>query len=104
MNKDGHIDQNKGDTLDTPKEQEQQTVQTLINFPSVDTPIKSHQELSIAVVPLQVSTPGSSHSKVAKVLHYGDDFLDENIIIPQYSATMTLDELNVLQAAIEKRK
>ena len=55
-------------------------------------------------MPLQISTLGSSHLKVAKVLHYGDAFLDENIIIPQYSATMTLDEFNVLQAAIERRK
>ena len=80
-------------------------MQTLVNLPSADTPTKSHQELIIVVVPLQISTPGSSQSKFAKVLHYGDPFLDENIIITQFdSATMTLDDLNTLQAAIKRRK
>ena len=64
----------------------------MINLPSAGTPTQSHQELSTILVPLKISTPGSSHSKFAKLLHYGDAFLDENIIIPQYSATMTLDE------------
>ena len=64
-------------------------MQTLINLPSTDTPTQSHQEPSIVAIPLQISSPGSSHSKFSKVLHYGDAFLDENIIIPQYSATMT---------------
>ena len=77
----------------------------LVNLPSVDTPTKSRQESSLAVVPFQISTLGSSHAKVAKVLHYGDAFLDENIVITHFdSATMTLDDLNVLQAAIERRK
>ena len=104
-NKDGHIDQNKGHIPDTPKEEEQQVVHTLVNLPLAKTPTKSLQEPITVAVPLQISTPGSSHSKVAKVLHYGDAFLDENIIIPHFdSATMTLDDLNVLQAAIERRK
>ena len=56
-------------------------------------------------MPVQISTPGSSQSKVAKVLHYGDPFLDENIIIPQFDLeTMTLDNWNALQATIERRK
>ena len=54
---------------------------------------------------LQISTPGSSQSKVAKVLHYGDPFLDETIIIPHFEfATMTLDDLNKLQAAIDRKR
>ena len=78
---------------------------TLVNFPSAGTPTKSLQVLSSIAVPLQISTPGLSQSKVTKVLHYGDAFLDENIIIPHFdSATMTLDDLNVLQADIERRK
>ena len=40
-----------------------------------------------------------------KVLHYGDAFLDENIEIHHFDfATMNLDDLNVLQATIERRK
>ena len=40
-----------------------------------------------------------------KVLHYGDPFLDENIIIPHFEfATMTLEDLNKLQVAIERRR
>ena len=78
---------------------------TLVNLPLASTPMKSLWESSPVAVPLQISTLGSSHSKVAKVLHYGDAFLDENIIIPHFdSATVTLDDLNVLQVAIERRK
>ena len=104
-NKDGHIDQNKGDILEIPKEEEQQAMQTLVNLPSVDTPTKSHLEPSTTAIPLQISTLGSSHSKVSKVLYYGDAFLDEKIRTPHFDlATMTLDDLNVLQATIERRK
>ena len=103
-NKDGHIDQNKGDIPDTPKEEEEQAMHTLVNLPLAGTPTKSQQESSTVAVPLQISTPSSSHSRVAKVLHYGDAFLDENIVIPHFdSATMTLDDLNILQAAIKRR-
>ena len=80
-------------------------MQTLVNLPSVGTPIKSQQEPSTTIVPLQISTLGSSQSKVAKVLHYGDPFLNENIIIPHFeSATMTLDDLNKLQATIDRKR
>ena len=94
----GHIDPNKEKTPDTPKDKEEQAMHTLVNLPSAGTPTKSQQEPSTAAVPLQISTPGSSQSKVAKVLNYGDLFLDENIIIPHFeSATMTLDDLNKLR-------
>ena len=59
-------------------------MQTLINFPSASTPTQSHQELSTATVPLQISKLGSSHSKVAKVLHYGDAFLDDLNVFNNY--------------------
>ena len=78
---------------------------TLVNLSLAGTPTKSLQEPSTIAVPLQISTPSSSHSKVVKVLHYGDAFLDKNIEIPHFdSATMTLDDLNVLQVVIERRK
>ena len=80
-------------------------MQTLVNLPSTNTPTKSLLEPSTVVVPLQISTPDSTHSKVAKVFHYGDAFLDENIVIPHFDfATMILEDINVLQAAIERRK
>ena len=102
---DGHIDENKEDAQDTSKEIEQKAMHTLVNLPSVSTPSKSLLELSTIAIPLQVSTPGSSYSKVAKVFHYGDAFLDEEIVIPHFdSTTMTLEDINVLQATIERRK
>ena len=80
-------------------------MQTLVNLPSANTPTKNQQEPSTATVPLQISTLGSSQSKVAKVLNYGDPFLDENIIIPHFeSTTMTLDDLNKLQVAIDRKR
>ena len=80
-------------------------MQTLVNLPSTDNPSKSLPELSTATIPLQISTLASSHSKVAKAFHYGDAFLDEEIVIPHFdSATMTLKDINVLQVAIERRK
>ena len=104
-NTQGHIDPNKEKTLETPKDKEEKIVHTLVNLPLANTPTKSQQEPSTATVPLQISTLGSSQSKVAKVLHYGDPFLDENIIIPHFeSATMTLDDLNKLQVAIDRKR
>ena len=92
--KEGQIDQNKEDAQDTRKEEEQQLVQTLVNLPSANTPTKSLQELSTTTVPLQMSTQGSSTSKVAKVTHYGENFLDEEIVIPHCDfATMTLEDI-----------
>ena len=52
-----------------------------------------------------MTTLGSSESKFAKVIHYGDTFLDEEIVIPQFNfATMTLDDINMMQATLEKKK
>ena len=80
-------------------------MQTLFNLPVVITPTKTIQELSTIVVPLYISTLGSSASCVAKVIHYGDTFLDEEIVIPQFNfATMTLEDINMMQATLEKKK
>ena len=80
-------------------------MQTLVNLTSVGTPTKSLPEPSTVAIPLQISTLGLTHSKVAKVFHYGYAFLDENIVIPHFdSPTMTLEDINVLQVAIEGRK
>ena len=56
-------------------------------------------------MPLQISTPGSSSTKVASVLHYGDPTLDEEIVIPKYDyATITLEQINLMQEALERKK
>ena len=56
-------------------------------------------------MPLQISTPSSSASCVAKVIHYGETFLDEEIVIPQFNfATMTLEDINMMQATLERKK
>ena len=80
-------------------------MQTLVSLPVVNTPTTTIQESSTTIVPLQISTPGSSASHVVKVIHYGDTFLDKEIVIPQYNfAIMTLEDINMMQAALEKKK
>ena len=80
-------------------------MQTLVSLPTTNTPTKTIQELSTIAVPLQISTPSSSVSHVAKVIHYGDTFLDEEILIPQFNfATMTLEDISMMQATLEKKK
>ena len=52
-----------------------------------------------------MTTLGSSASIFAKVTHYGDAFLDEDIVIPQFNfATMSLKDINLMQATLEKKK
>ena len=80
-------------------------MQALVNLPSASTATKIFQEWSTIVVPLQISTLGSDSSKVAKVIHYGDAFLDEEIEIPQFDfATMSLEDINFMQATLERKK
>ena len=64
-------------------EKEQEAVQTLVKFPTTGTPTK---QLSTDVVPLIISAPGSSSTKVARALHYGDPTLDEKIVILSYDS------------------
>ena len=94
-------DQGKDEEKDTPKEEEQQVVQALVNLPSSGTPTKILQEPSIATIPLLISRLGSGSSKVAKIIHYGDAFIDEEIVIP---TTMTLEDIGMMQGALEKKK
>ena len=76
-----------------------------MNLPSIGTPPKILQDPSTTAMPLQITRPSSSASRVAKVIHYGDIFLDEEIVISQFDfATMTLDDINMMQAALERKK
>ena len=60
----------------------------LVNLPTTRTPTK---QLSTDAVPLKILAPSSSSTKVARVLHYGDPTLDEEIVIPSYDyKTMNL--------------
>lgn len=78
-----------------PKENEQEAIQTLINLPTIGTSIGTTQQLSTDAIPLQIETPNSSSTKVARVLHYGDLALDEEIIILRYDfKTMNIDQIN----------
>ena len=77
----------------------------MVNLPTFGTPTKFLQRLRIVAIPLQISTPGLGSSKVAKVIHYGDAFLDEEIVIPQFDyANMTLEDIGIMQEAMEKKK
>ena len=54
---------------------------------------------------LQVSTPSSSSTRVAKTIHYGIPELDEEITIPYYdSNTLTEEKMNEIQSALDKRR
>ena len=51
---------------------------------------------------LLISTPGLSSTKVARVLHYGDPELDEEIVTPSYeSKTINITQM---QEALNRRK
>ena len=53
---------------------------------------KMPQKPSTIAMPLEISAPGLSSTKVARVIHYGDPTLDEDIVIPKYDyATMNID-------------
>ena len=63
------------------------------------------QNLSTEAIPLQISAQGLNSTKVARVLHYGDPTLDEEIVIPKYDyATMNIDQINKVQEALERKK
>ena len=73
----------------------------LVNFPTTGTPTK---QPSIDGIPLKIS-PGSSSTKVARVLHYGDPALNEEIVIPNFDyKTMSIDQINEVQWALERKK
>ncbi len=77
----------------------------MVTLPSAKTPTQTSHEPSTEGMQLQVVTPSSSSSKLAKVLHYGDTFLDEEIVIPHFDfATMCLEDINQMQAILEKKK
>ena len=73
----GRSEEDKEDEK-TPKEREHESIQILVNFPTTSTPTK---KLRIDVVPLKISAPGSSSTKVARVIHHEDLELDEEIVI-----------------------
>ena len=57
------------------------------------------------MISLQLQTPGSSSKKVARILHYGDPKIYEEIIIPSYeSNTLTIEKINEIQDALDRRK
>ncbi len=64
----------------------------MINFPTIGTPTGTSQNPSTKAIPLQILSPGLSSRKVARVLHYGDLSLDEDIVILKYDyETMNID-------------
>ena len=67
----------------------------MVNLPTTGTPTK---QMSTDIVPLKISAPGSSSTKVTRVLHYGDPELDEEIVIPNYdSKKMNLEQIYEVQ-------
>ena len=64
----GKLEEEKEET----KDEEQAAIQTLVEFPKTSTPTQTLQKLGNNMISLQVQTPGSSSTKVARILHYGD--------------------------------
>ena len=101
------IDQGKPDEEkeDTSKEEEKVAIQTLVELPKKGTPTKTLQKPSTEVIPLQISTPCSSSTKVSRVLHYGNLDLDEEIVIPTYeSKAITIEQIIEMQDALNRRR
>ncbi len=71
----------------------------MVTLPTSGTPpTQVLQKPSMETIPLQISVPSPSSSKVEKVIHYGDISLDEEIIVPKYDYdTMTLEQIGILQ-------
>ena len=54
---------------------------------------------------LQITTPGSSSTRIARTIHYGIPELDEEIKIPYYeSSTLTKEKMNEIQSALDRRR
>ena len=54
---------------------------------------------------LQVKTPSSSSTRVAKTIQYGITELDKEIKIPYYeSSTLTEKKMNEIQSALDRRR
>ena len=86
--------------METPKEQE--AIQALVTLPTSGTPHKQQRDASM---PLQMFAPGSSSTRVARILHYGDPELDEEIVIPSYDMkTISLEQITEMQDALTRRK
>ena len=80
-------------------------IQTLVEFPKIGTPTKSLQQLSTDMLALQVKTPGSSSTRVARTIHYGILELDEEIKIPYYeSSTLIEEKMNDIQSTLDRRR
>ena len=101
MSDKGKSEEEKEETRD----EEQATIQTLVELPKTGTPTQTLQELSTNMITMQVQTPCSNSKKVARILHYGDPKLDEEIIIPSYEYnTLTIEKINEIQVALDRRK
>ncbi len=56
-------------------------------------------------MPLKMLAPRSSTTKVARVHHYGDPQLDEEIVIPSYdSKIISIDQITEVQDELNRRK
>lgn len=87
------------------RDEEESTIQTLVELPKIGTPTQTLQKSSIEMLALQVRTLGSSSIKVAKKIQYGILELDEEITIPYYeSNTLNEEKINEIQSALDRRR
>ena len=93
--------ENQVDDKDETSEKEESAIQVLATLPKFGTP----QQSSSGTQALQIRTPGSSSSKVTRILHYEDPELDEEIVIPSYDLkTISLEQITIMQDALNRRK
>ena len=77
----------------------------MIELPKTGTPTKTLQQPSSKMLALQITTPGSSSTRIARTIHYGIPKLDEEIKIPYYeSSTLTEEKMNEIQSALDRRR
>ncbi len=87
------------------RDEEESTIQTLVELPKIGTPTQTLQKSSIEMLALQVRTLGSSSTRVARTIHYGILELHEEIKIPYYeSNNLTKEKINEIQCALDRRR
>ena len=90
----------------TPQLKDKISIQALLNLPISGTPsTQTLQKLSIDATPLQILVPSLSISKVEEVIQYGYVSLDKEIFLQKSDYDiMTIEQMNILQQALERRK
>ena len=87
--------------------EEQVEIQTLVTLPFTTPPPSRQtlQRLSTQDTPLHISRPSLRTPQSVEATSFKDVSLDEVIVLPMFDLiTITLEEMNILQEALQKKK